>query len=353
MENEMYIDLLCELISMHPETADVEAVNKVQDRVQEFLSARGIFCTMEQCGDRKVLFASTTPGRVQDLLLCVHLDVVPAENKKQYEPVICDGAVYGRGASDCLGNAIAVIKAMCTAPEGASIGCIFTADEETGGTTTAHMVKLGYGARRLSLVMDAGGNVYYGQKGIINLKLTAHGRGGHSAHPWGFDNPVITLIKGLNRLFEVWENPENDNDYRLSIAATVLNAGNAMNRIPDTAEAILNIRFIKLEERENICDFIRKTTGLELEILETCDPFMSPAEGEDMAAVAAAYEKAFDRKITPGRMCGATDARHLYKIGTPLYVSGINGSGAHSANEKLQIDSIDKGVAMILDLVKN
>ena len=50
-------------------------------------------------------------------------------------------------------------------------------------------------------------------------------------------------------------------------------------------------------------------------------------------------------------MCGATDARHLYKIGVPVYVSGINGSGAHSIDEKLQLDSIDKGVAMILDLL--
>ena len=351
MEQEAYIDLLCELIRMKPESSDIEAVNKVQHRVQEFLTARGIFCTMEKCGERDVLWGATTPGKVQDLLLCVHLDVVPAENEKQYEPVICDGEVYGRGASDCLGNAITAIKAMCTAPAGASIGCIFTADEEIGGMTTAYMVEKGYAGRRLNLVLDAGGSVYYGQKGIINLKLTAHGKGGHSAHPWAFDNPVVTLVKGLNKLMEKWENPADANDWRLSIAYTILNAGNAMNRIPDIAEAVLNIRFVKLEERENICDFIRETTGLELEILETCDPFLSDAEGEDIDRIIAAYEKYFNKKVTPSRMCGATDARHLYKINAPLYVTGVNGTGAHSANEKLQIDSIDKGVAMIFELL--
>ena len=70
-----------------------------------------------------------------------------------------------------------------------------------------------------------------------------------------------------------------------------------------------------------------------------------------MKKILAAYSKAFGKEVTPSRMCGATDARHLYKIGVPVYVSGINGSGAHSADEQLSLDSIDKGVAMILDLV--
>ena len=72
-----------------------------------------------------------------------------------------------------------------------------------------------------------------------------------------------------------------------------------------------------------------------------------------MKAVLAAYAKAFGKEITPTRMCGATDARHLYKIGVPVYISGVNGSGAHSVEEKLELSSIDKGAAMILELARN
>ena len=57
------------------------------------------------------------------------------------------------------------------------------------------------------------------------------------------------------------------------------------------------------------------------------------------------------KEAAPTRMCGATDARHLYKIGVPVYVSGLNGSGAHSVEEKLNLDSIDMGVAMIHELI--
>lgn len=351
MENECYINLLCELIRMRPESRDIPAVNRVQHKVKEFLTEKGLFCTMEEYGGREILFAATQPGKVQDLLLCAHLDVVPAGIENQYEPYICEGFLYGRGASDCLGNAVACMKAMCTAPEGASIGCIFTGDEEIGGETTLHMVKSGYGARKLGLVMDAGGTVYYCQKGILNLKLTARGSGGHSSRPWSCDNPVLKLVNGLHKLFEKWENPANADDWRLSVAPTVLRAGNAVNRIPDIAEAELNLRLVKPEEKEAMISFIREITGLEVEVTESCDPFMSPCENEDMNRVLEAYSNAFGKAVLPARMCGATDARHLCKIGVPVYVSGINGSGAHSVEEILEIDSIDKGVAMILALL--
>ena len=352
MGMDCYIDLLCELIRMRPVSRDIPAVNRVQRRVQEFLTEKGLFCTMEKDGEREVLFAATTPGKVQDILLCSHLDVVPAEVEEQYEPYISEGYLYGRGSSDCMGNAIAIMKAMCEAPAGASLGCIFTGDEEIGGETTAYMVKQGYTARKLGLVMDSGGSVFYCQKGILNLKLIARGSGGHSSRPWNFDNPVLKLVNGLHKLFEKWENPANADDWRLSMAPTILRAGNAVNRIPDVAEAELNLRLVDLEEKERMIAFVRETTGLEVEVGESCDPFTSPVDTEDIKKVLAAFSKAFGKEVQPTRMCGATDARHLYKIGVPVYVSGIIGSGAHSVEEKLEISSIDKGVAMIFELLK-
>ncbi|MBE6384094.1 MAG: M20 family metallopeptidase [Lentisphaerae bacterium] len=352
MEKDCYIDLLCEMIRMRPESQDITAVNRVQRRVQEFLTEKGLYCTMEKDGEREVLFAATAPGKVQDILLCAHLDVVPADNESQYEPYIEGDFLYGRGSSDCMGDAIAIMKAMCNAPEGASLGCIFTADEEIGGKTTDFMVKNGYGARKMGLVMDSGGSVYYAQKGILNLTLTAYGTGGHSARPWAFDNPVVKLVNGLQKLFAEWENPAEAADWRMSMAPTILRAGSVVNRIPDVAEAELNLRLVKLEEKDAVVERIRQVTGLEVKVTESCDPFNSPVDSEEMRTLAAAYSKAFGKEITPGRICGATDARHLYKIGRPVYVSGIDGSGAHSAEEKLCLSSIDKGVAMILELVK-
>ena len=40
---ESYIDLLCEMIRMRPVSRDIAAVNRVQHRVQEFLTGRDVF----------------------------------------------------------------------------------------------------------------------------------------------------------------------------------------------------------------------------------------------------------------------------------------------------------------------
>ena len=224
-KNDAFIGLLCELIRMRPVSSDIDAVNRVQERMMQFLTDRGLHCTMEKDGKRNVLFAATSPGKIQDHILCVHLDVVPAMNESQFEPVFKDGILYARGSKDCLGHAVAAAKILCSAPAGKKVGCIFTANEEIGGSTTAFMVKQGYRAEKCGYVLDGGNGVIYGQKGIVNIKITANGRGGHASAPWAFDNPNIKLVNGLQKLFAAWENPKGLEDWRSSIALTDMKCG--------------------------------------------------------------------------------------------------------------------------------
>lgn len=350
MENDRYISLICELIRMRPVSKDAEAVNKVQNRVCEFLKQNGIHCAMEKIGERNTLYASTRPGKKQKLLLCVHLDVVPAENEQQYEPEIRDGFLYGRGSQDCLGNSLAAIKALCSAGEDASIGCIFTADEEIGGHTTLEMVERGYGATRMGLVMDSSGGIIYGQKGILALKLTAFGQDGHASAPWAFDNPIIKLVNGFARLQKEWQNPADHNDWRISMAPTVLSAGNVVNRIPDKAEMLLDIRIVSADEKDKTINFIREVTGLDVTVIKGNDPFESPVDTVEMNHLKTAYTEAFGGQPETRRMSGATDARHLWKIGHPVYIIGVKGTGCHASNESLDISSVDKVMNTVLKL---
>ena len=350
-KKDVYVDLLCELIKTRPESSNIPAVNKAQKIMMEFLKERGIHCTMERDGERDVLFAATHPGKVMDYILCVHLDVVPAADAKQYEPYIEGDRIYGRGTKDCLGSAIAAAKILCTLPAGKKVGCIFTSDEEIGGPTTAFMVKQGYTATKAGYVIDGGNGVFYAHKGILYMKVTAYGKGGHSSRPWGLDNPVSKLVKGLNNVITKWDNPANGNDWRASLAVTILNAGSVGNRIPDTAEAIINVRFVKPEERAQICDFVRKHSGLEVVELRYSDPFATDPESEITKKTVAAYNRAFGRNVKPSRMNGATDARHLCKMPCPVLITGVEGSNSHGLNEFLVLSSIDKMVSMMHELL--
>ena len=351
-KNDPFVDLLCDLIRTRPESRDIAAVNKAQAKMMKFLSDRGMYCTMERDGERDVLFASTAPGKVQDYILCVHMDVVPAINESQYEPVIKDGFLYARGSKDCLGHAVAAAKILCSLPKDKKVGCIFTANEEIGGSTTAFMIQQGYTATKMGFVLDGGNGVVYAQKGILVLTVTAYGKGGHSSAPWVFDNPVNKLISGLNNVISNWENPTSLDDWRPSLTVTVLKGSNANNRVPDKAEATVNIRVVHADDFDKITDFVRKHSGLEVKRSKPTYPFATDPDSKEMKLVLDAYNKAFKRDTKPMRMSGATDARHLYKIGCPIFITGIDGEDSHGAGERLDLSSIDKLVSMMRDIIR-
>ena len=108
-----YKELLYRLIECRPVTADVSAVNQAENVMRDFLESRGLYCTMEVIDGRQTLYASTRPGKVQDVLLNAHLDVVPANDENQFTPCEKDGWLYARGAGDCLGNAVCIARFLC------------------------------------------------------------------------------------------------------------------------------------------------------------------------------------------------------------------------------------------------
>ena len=337
-----YMDLLFRLIECRPVTADVPAVNRAENMMREFLEKHGIFCVMEEVDGRQVLYASTRPGKVQDVLLNAHMDVVPAIEESQFTPRISDGWLYARGAGDCLGNAVCIARCLCENKDAFSVGAIFTANEETGGETTRAMVEFGYGAKRAILILDGGGsyNITYAQKGILILKMTAHGHGGHSSRPWELTNPIDILIDAYGKLRSAWENPHSGEDWRNSMAPCIISGGFAENQVPDTAEMVLNFRYVADEDYQKIIDFV-KSTGLEVSVQRTCSPAASDPDSAELRLLRQAFESVVKRPVKFIRMCGATDARHLKAVGVPIAIMGIMSNGAHSAEEKIEIASLD------------
>ena len=338
-----YLKLLDELIRLRPATENIPAVNRAAETIRDFLAERGVHCAMEELNGRKILFASNVPGKTPDLLLNAHIDVVPAAYESQYEPDYRDdGWLYARGASDCLGNAVSIIKSLCEADPSISIGAIFTTNEETGGETTGHMVKLGYQAKRLIMVMDHWNNynICFAQKGILIAKLTAHGKGGHSSAPWAFDNPIDKLMDGYLKFRQIWKNPTKEDSWHTSMAATVISGGLVGNQIPDTAEMLLNFRYIEPGENEKLMQKLRELTGLEVTLDRTCPPVTVSQDSPELKIIADTVEEIAG--VRPGfdRMHGATDARWFASLNMPIAIMGIEGNGAHGKVERCKVDSI-------------
>ena len=337
---DIYIELLEKLIRLRPVSENTSAVNQVQETLCAFLQERGVYCVMENLDGKKVLYASTACGQTPDLLLNAHVDVVPVEDEMQFEPVIRDGWMYARGAGDCLGSAVCIVKTLCEADKTLSIGAIFSADEEIGGATTGYMAEK-YTAKRLVCVLDGSSDkITYGQKGTMNVRLSARGVSGHASRPFYFDNAADKLIDGYARFKSDWQNPTEESPWQNSMALTIVKSGIIANKIPDSAEMIINFRYIEQSAREEILQSLREKTRLEVELLSYRDPVVVSKDAPELKILAECMEKKLGFAPSYNRMHGATDASYFVNGQAPVIILGLNSTDAHGREEKAEVASI-------------
>ena len=332
------------LVAIPSETAKPANVNKAVAHTKAYLEAHGVSCVVERDGERDILYASTRPGKTQDYLLCAHLDVVPA-SADLFTPRVEGEKIFGRGVFHDKGNVAVVVQVLVDLVGKASVGAIFETDEEIGGKTAATMVSRGYGARRMVLVVDGNPyNLIYAQKGNAYITVRAVGRGGHSSRPWQFDNPVDKLVDAYAK-FRANRPPLADDHWCDVTSATVLSAGDAPNRIPDTADMTINLRFIRKDSVERVCKELRDV-GLEVvKVHVSGQPVESdPSDPEMKRLLAALCAKWPEKNPQLERMVAATDARHFVDMNVPIAVVGCEGGDAHGVDEWADLRSMDEYV---------
>lgn len=151
-----------------------------------------------------------------------HLDVVPEGDGWDFDPyggIIHDGKIYGRGAMDDKGPAVAILYAMKALKESNTklnrkVRLILGTDEEAGWGCMDHYFKHEK-APEISFTPDADFPVIHAEKGIIVFDLT---------YELNKDDSHIKLID--------------------------ISGGNAPNMVPDYAEALIKVDdYEKLEEK--------------------------------------------------------------------------------------------------------
>src|SRR5438552_3853711 len=164
-------------------------------------------------------------GSARPLILLNHMDVVLASPEywtvQPFSGLLKDGYVWGRGALDMKGEAIAqlmtiLILKRAHVPLKRDIIFLATADEEIGAGVGAawivdHQADLVKNAEfllnegGLTRADGRGGVEFYGigttEKSPLWLDVTARGTAGHGSRPTP-DNPVHRLIRALNRIAE-------------------------------------------------------------------------------------------------------------------------------------------------------
>src|SRR5216117_1261902 len=168
-------------------------------------------------------------GSARPIILLNHMDVVVASPEYRsvdpFSGLIKDGYIWGRGALDMKGEAIAQLMTLLALrrahlPLKRDIIFLATADEEIGAGVGAAWIE----DRQPGLVKDAefllneggltrsdghGGVQYYGigttEKSPFWLDAIARGTAGHGSRPTP-DNPVHRLVRALNKI-AAWQTP--------------------------------------------------------------------------------------------------------------------------------------------------
>lgn len=289
------------------------------------------------------------------LLFSFHLDVVPANAVDWTHPPFggdsVDGHLWGRGAIDDKGGAIAFMEAAeRLVADGFQprrrILIVLGEDEEAGGHDGAHKVAghLRNRGLRLEAVFDEGGFITEGvipgvaepvaligiaEKGYLTVALRVTAQGGHSSLPplqtapgilaagivrvegcrlaGGLRGPAESLLKTLaphmpmlvrlavaNRWLsgpllehQLGSRPTTRALLYTTAATTVLRAGDTENVLARSAEALINLRLVPGD-----------TPELAIQVLERCidDPRVSVTVQSQTDAVAASPVASLDSK---------------------------------------------------------
>lgn len=341
------------------------------------LSRAGFACEHLRFGEVDNLWATHGAGDAPTLVLLGHTDVVPpgptaAWSSDPFDPVIRDGALYGRGAADMKGSVAAFVVALerfvAAHPGHAGrVALLLTSDEEGDAIDGVRRVADVFRARgeRIDWCVTGepsskavlGDLLRVGRRGTLSATLTVRGIQGHVAYPEKARNPIHQALPALAALTARRWDEGFETFPPTSLQVSNIHAGTGANNvIPGELQVLFNLRFnpcwtaARLEAE---CDTALRGAGLDYSIAwhRGGEPFHTP-EGPLRAAareVLAAYGGGAPEESTGG---GTSDARFIAPLGAHCIEIGPVNASIHKVDEHVRVADLEALPDLYLALIE-
>ena len=277
------------------------------------------------------------------LLLNSHTDTVPDSPEWTIHPhgaELSDGKIFGLGANDAKGPLAAMICAFveATLPTDARLVLAATCEEETGGA--------GLGTLRPELGdIDAaiigeptGMAVCSCQRGLLRLRMIAHGKSAHASRPWQGENAIEKAARDIGVLAAL-ELPEHPLLGPATLQATMIGGGVRTNILPPVCTVEIDARTIPALDNAALHERVRGAVESEIELVS--DRFVPLETPADAAIVRAALSAS--KNSAPSAFGGVSDFFHVRDV--PGIVMGPGRSEqSHAADEWVEVDQLEFGV---------
>ncbi len=344
-------------------TSNLELMQFIADYLEGYGAQVHVMIGPE--GDRANLFATLGDPAVPGYILSGHVDVVPAgEPDWQDDPfkMRCDGdRLIGRGTCDMKGFDAAMLSAvpdLAAMALSAPIHIALSYDEEIGCKGVPHMIAElpELCAPPLGCIVGepTGLQPVLAHKGKAALKLQAQGVSGHSSRPDKGDNAIHALLPVLNGAAHQAEaliaqaRDERFAPPYSTLQIGVVQGGQAVNIIPDHAEALIEVRAIAGVDPQSLLEPVVASAGpsVAAELMSTYPALALPAHS-DLAQLMT--------RLTGVDAIGAvsfgTEAGLFQQAGIASIICGPGDiSRAHKPEEYLTRSELDAARNMILTL---
>ncbi len=320
----------------------------------------------EPAPDRiSVVGALPGAGGGQSLMLNGHIDTVGVENMPDpFSAEIRDGKLYGRGAYDMKGSVsamLAAVKALRDA--GASLqGDLLiaaVADEEYASLGTADIATR-YRPAAAIVAEPTELQLAIAHKGFVWLEVTVTGRAAHGSRPQLGIDANLKMGRFLHELERLEQELRARQPHPLigppTLHAAMINGGREMSVIADRCELRIERRTIPgeteaqaLAEIQALLDRLSASDAsfhATVKSFFAREPFEVAGDAPIVKAVQSAASHVLQRQIDPGGVSFWTDAALLAAAGIPTVVFGPIGTGAHAAEEWIDLHSVEQAAAI-------
>ncbi|MFA5222192.1 MAG: M20/M25/M40 family metallo-hydrolase [Methanoregula sp.] len=332
-----------------------------------------------------------TTGKKQRLLLCGHVDVVPAMDEGwTYPPfsgTVKDGIVWGRGATDMKGGCAALLAACDAVLQTRSelpATLAFVCDEETGGEYGVRYLLAHHLISPCDCVIAEPTPVRspcIGQKGLLRLEMKFSGTPGHgSLYPAVGVSAIMEALSFLHYVNSLHEKEFPVDETLKKIIAHSSEVFSGEFNIGRGEEILQRLMFnpgvIHGGEKTNIvaqhCDLdleLRVPWGCDIPLLVadlkahaphgtvTSETVHEPSLTDPGCALVSIacreVRNVYGGDVSPIVQWAASDARHLRSAGFNVIEYGPGElSTLHAVNERVSIAALDHASAIYQGIMK-
>ncbi|MHC4548925.1 MAG: acetylornithine deacetylase [Planctomycetota bacterium] len=312
-------------------------------------------------------------GDRSGLVLSGHTDVVPADEEEwQSDPFTLEvggDRLYGRGTCDMKGFvAVALNVAREARDLRAPLVLVLTYDEEVGTRGARHLVEHWPGADALPRHAIVGEptelEVVRMHKGLLQMRVTLHGRSAHSAYPHLGKSAIeamariLVALRGVRHRWEQARGPHAEYFPEVpyvSLSVGKIHGGTAANVVPDRCEIELCVRPLPSMNEQGVVGSVREAVAnaagdapFEVELTGESPALLLDADAPIHAALC---------RMTGQREHGgasyATDAGWLARAGLECAVFGPGSVAvAHQPNEYVPKEDLRRARAYLEQMVE-